>query len=191
MSDDDWERLADAILAIDEPGGSERHRVWWELRDALSDALPLAEFRAFLCDMDEPLKAYLAPPPAPRMAFDEMPEPKTLALFAEVFTRLANGEYEQSGIEKARRFAERMLRTTECEIRPGSHSNNAVRAFMRRRVAEWPDHEPAPTEAKDVMALLQEFPSLTRSEARIVRADETPLEWRRQGPRRPWGRRRR
>jgi hypothetical protein len=57
---------------------------------------------------------------------------------------------------------------------------------MRDRVANWPSHLKAPTEKQDWAALDGHFaPGLTREEFRLVRANETPSHWRKQGRRRP------
>ena len=65
----------------------------------------------------------------------------------------------------------------------------AVRQWMHERVAAWPDDEPAPNEAEDFAAATAHFaPGLSRYEFRMVRESETPAEWRKQGPRKPWGR---
>lgn len=170
----------------------ERYESWWELRAIMERELSQGEFLAFLSDTRPALRAYLEPPAPPKMAFDAMPEPEDIALMAEVMSHLAKGDFDGHAIAAARRWSTTMLRGVNCNITPGTVSDIAVRKFMRQRVAEWPDHLPAPTEAEDVAALQCEFPRrLTRNEARIVRAEETPDEWRRQGPRQPWGRRRR
>lgn len=64
----------------------------------------------------------------------------------------------------------------------------AVRQWFRDRVAQWPDNKPAPSEGEDQQAIAVYFaPGLTRDEIRLVREDETPEAWRKQGPRPPWG----
>jgi len=68
-------------------------------------------------------------------------------------------------------------------------TDRAVRQFMRDRVATWPDATPAPTEKEDWQAATVFFaPGLNRDkEFRLVRREETPDCWRKQGRRRPWG----
>jgi hypothetical protein len=68
-------------------------------------------------------------------------------------------------------------------------TDRAVRQAMRERIAGWPDSKPAPDEEADFLAISAKFApgSLSRDDFRIVRRDETPPEWRTQGPRRPWG----
>jgi hypothetical protein len=67
-------------------------------------------------------------------------------------------------------------------------TNRAVRQWMRDRVASWPNDKPAPSESDDWDAVQQHFaPELSRDEFRNVRKSETPPEWRKQGPRKPWG----
>ena len=66
-------------------------------------------------------------------------------------------------------------------------TNPAVRQWMRDRVASWPDDKSAPSEGEDWDAVQQHFaPGLSRDEFRNVRREETPPEWRKQGPRKPW-----
>ena len=125
--------------------------------------LSQGEFLAFLSDTRPALRAYLEPPAPPKMAFDAMPEPEDIALMAEVMSHLAKGDFDGHAIAAARRWSTKMLRGVNCNITPGTVSDIAVRKFMRQRVAEWPDHLPAPTEAEDVAALQCEFPRrLTR-----------------------------
>jgi hypothetical protein len=70
-------------------------------------------------------------------------------------------------------------------------SNQAVREWIRGRVAGWPDEEAAPTEDEDFEAAKSHFgDGLTRAEFRIVREEGTPQAWRKQGRRKPWGRQR-
>jgi hypothetical protein len=67
-------------------------------------------------------------------------------------------------------------------------TNPAVREWFRSRVADWPDEQPAPSESKDWHAITSFFaPGLSRAEFRLVRKDETPAAWRKQGPRPSWG----
>jgi hypothetical protein len=67
-------------------------------------------------------------------------------------------------------------------------SSKAVREWMRRRVADWPHHKSAPTEDEDWRAARDKFGgNLPRSDFRSVRNEETPPQWRTQGPRRAWG----
>jgi hypothetical protein len=67
-------------------------------------------------------------------------------------------------------------------------TNPAVRQWMRGRVDSWPDDKLTPTEGDDWDAVQQHFaPGLSRDAFRIVRREETPPEWRKQGPRKPWG----
>ena len=67
-------------------------------------------------------------------------------------------------------------------------TNSAVRQWMRNRVASWPNDKPAPPESDDWDAVQQHFaPGLSRDEFRNVRSELTPPEWRKQGPRKPWG----
>jgi hypothetical protein len=62
----------------------------------------------------------------------------------------------------------------------------AVRQFQRNRVAGWPKDRAPPTEQEDWETARNHFgPGLTRDEFRLVRRDETPDAWRRQGRRRP------
>lgn len=73
------------------------------------------------------------------------------------------------------------------ELRP-KPTNPSLRKWMFNRVAGWPDHEPAPTEADDYKAAKNHFDgALTRDELRIIRTQETPEAWRKQGKRFPWG----
>ena len=54
-------------------------------------------------------------------------------------------------------------------------------------IASWPDDKSAPSEGEDWDAVQQHFaPGLSRDEFRNVRREETPPEWRKQGPRKPW-----
>ena len=67
-------------------------------------------------------------------------------------------------------------------------TNPVIRQWMRNRVASWPDDKPAPSEGDDWDAVQQHFATgLSREEFRKVRSAETPSEWRKQGPRKPWG----
>jgi len=67
-------------------------------------------------------------------------------------------------------------------------SNPTVRKWMKERVSNWPDDRPSPSEEEDWRAALDYFgDGLIREELRVVRNQETPIEWRKQGPRRPWG----
>jgi hypothetical protein len=67
-------------------------------------------------------------------------------------------------------------------------TNPAVRHWVRDRVASWPNDKPAPSESDDWDAVQQHFaPELSRDEFRNVRKSETPPEWRKKGPRKPWG----
>jgi hypothetical protein len=64
----------------------------------------------------------------------------------------------------------------------------ALRQWWLGRVASWPDDKPAPSEDDDWDAVQQHFaPGLSREEFRNVRREVTPPEWRKQGPRKPWG----
>jgi hypothetical protein len=63
-----------------------------------------------------------------------------------------------------------------------------VRRWFRARVAEWPDEKPAPNEKEDFKAAQALFgDGLSRAEIRLVRKEETPSAWGRQGKRPPWG----
>ena len=67
-------------------------------------------------------------------------------------------------------------------------TNLSVRQWMLNRVASWPNDKPAPSESDDWDAVQQHFaPGLSRDEFRNVRSELTPPEWRKQGPRKPWG----
>jgi hypothetical protein len=66
-------------------------------------------------------------------------------------------------------------------------SDQAVREFFRQRVISWPEDKSAPSENEDFKAAKATFADLTRVEFRSVRTVETPEEWRKQGPRKPWG----
>lgn len=67
-------------------------------------------------------------------------------------------------------------------------TNQAVRQWMRDRVASWPNDKSTPSEGDDLDAVQQHFaPGLSRDEFRNVRKSETPRGWRKQGPRKPWG----
>jgi hypothetical protein len=67
-------------------------------------------------------------------------------------------------------------------------TDKAVREWMRNRVSNWPDDKPPPNEEMDWSAAGSEFgDTLTQREFRIVRKDETPLAWRKQGRRKSWG----
>jgi hypothetical protein len=169
------------------PAYQSRYRAWWELRVVLVRELSHEQLIGLLRDIEQPLRTYLDPPTTTTLAFDEIPEPPILAMLATVLSKLANGDYEHQAIEEVRRWSTKMLHDVPCNIQPDTPSNKAVRAFMRKRVAEWPDHLPAPNEMEDIQALQREFPGLTRNEVRIVRVDETPNTWRRQGRRQPWG----
>ena len=59
---------------------------------------------------------------------------------------------------------------------------------MRQRVEEHPDDKPAPNEEDDWAAVRAHFGNgLTQREFRLVRKQETPPAWRKQGRRKPWG----
>ena len=68
-------------------------------------------------------------------------------------------------------------------------TRSAVIAWMRERVENWPDHLSAPSENTDWKAASLHFGNGLRRDKdfRPIRADETPLEWQKQGRRRPWG----
>jgi hypothetical protein len=67
-------------------------------------------------------------------------------------------------------------------------TDKAVRKWMRERVANWSDNKPPPSEEMDWIAARREFGNaLSQREFRIVRHDETPVAWRKQGRRKPWG----
>jgi hypothetical protein len=66
-------------------------------------------------------------------------------------------------------------------------TDRAVREWIRARVAAWPDDQPAPCQVDDFAAASIKFDGLSREEFRLVRNEETPAAWRKQGPRRPWG----
>ena len=67
-------------------------------------------------------------------------------------------------------------------------SDKAVRHWMRQRVEEHPDDKPAPNEEDDWDAVRAHFGNgLTQREFRLVRKQETPPAWRKQGRRKPWG----
>lgn len=73
------------------------------------------------------------------------------------------------------------------ESRPRPN-NPSVRAWFRERVVNWPGDKVAPSEEDDWIAINQHFaPGLSRAEFRLVRTEETPPMWRKQGKRRPWG----
>jgi hypothetical protein len=66
--------------------------------------------------------------------------------------------------------------------------NPAVRQWWRERVASWPDDTSTPSEGDDWDAVQQHFaPGLSRDDFRKLRREETPPEWRKQGPRKPLG----
>jgi hypothetical protein len=73
------------------------------------------------------------------------------------------------------------------EGRPKPHLE-AVKDFFLDRVATWADEVPAASEDDDIKAVTGHFaPGISRDEIRTVRREVTPPEWRKQGPRRPWG----
>ena len=77
--------------------------------------------------------------------------------------------------------------TAIADSRPNP-TNPAVRQWFRDRVATWLDDQPAPSELGDWRSITQHFaPGIARKEFRIVRQQETPAAWRKQGPRPPWG----
>ena len=67
-------------------------------------------------------------------------------------------------------------------------TNTAVRQWFRDRVAGWPLDQKAPSQADDWAAAQQYFaPGLSRdNDFRVARKEETPPAWRKQGPRKPW-----
>ena len=70
-------------------------------------------------------------------------------------------------------------------------SDKAVRHSMRQRVEEHPDDKPAPNEEDDWAAVRAHFGNgLTQREFRLLRKQETPPAWRKQGRRKPGGRQR-
>jgi len=77
---------------------------------------------------------------------------------------------------------------TPHDVRP-KPSDRQVRRWFKERVASWPDNLRAPTEMEDWTAVRQHFgAAISRTdEFRLVRRQETPTEWRKQGPRRLWG----
>jgi hypothetical protein len=67
-------------------------------------------------------------------------------------------------------------------------TNRTARPWMHRWET-WPDDKPAPTEAQEFAAAKLEFDenSFSRLDFRLIREQETPVAWRRQGKRKPWG----
>ena len=65
----------------------------------------------------------------------------------------------------------------------------ALRQWFRDRVASWPHELAAPSEHKDFIAASQYFASGfgRDDDFRPARRQYTPAEWRKQGPRLPWG----
>jgi hypothetical protein len=63
-------------------------------------------------------------------------------------------------------------------------TDQAVRQWMRDRVANWPADQKAPSEQTDWDAVQNYFSSgLTRGEFRAIRKEEAPAHWRKQGRR--------
>jgi len=64
-----------------------------------------------------------------------------------------------------------------------------VRRWFADRVANWPDDQPAPSEKMDWEAASRHFGDGLRRDQdfRPIREAATPLEWRKQGKRLPWG----
>lgn len=88
---------------------------------------------------------------------------------------------------RIRRGATEALATPPSDPRP-KPTDAAVRQWMRERVAGWPKDKHAPSEDHDFKAATSYFgPELSREEFRLVRMSETPLDWRKQGPRLAWG----
>ena len=80
-----------------------------------------------------------------------------------------------------------MNASTPVDGRP-KPTTQAVRKWMRDRVAAWPNDNLAPTERDDWHAARRHFANgLTRAEFRLVRSEETPQAWRKQGKRLLWG----
>jgi hypothetical protein len=71
---------------------------------------------------------------------------------------------------------------------PALTEDNVERWFADR-VAKWPDSVPAPSEADDWVAFGGHFgrDSAPRETFRELRRKYTPADWRKQGPRLPWG----
>lgn len=69
-------------------------------------------------------------------------------------------------------------------------TEKAIREWFQNRVETWPLDRPAPSEEDDWQAIKGHFSTelLTRDqEFRPLRHQETPVEWRKQGRRQPWG----
>jgi hypothetical protein len=105
-------------------------------------------------------------------------------------TREPNPDF--AWMDEFRRMKPREISAAPAPVKNAAGSSKptdrALRQWMRDRVASWPDDKPAPSEDDDWDAVQQHFaPELSREEFRNVRRDVTPREWRKQGPRKPWG----
>jgi hypothetical protein len=126
-----------------------------------------------------------------RRARGEIPWPKERRLALDKQSNCPAPEEPDAKIaheQSELRQAEQLRPVADAMGRPPA-TDNAVRAEMRARVAGWPDGERAPDEEADFEAVSKNFApgSLSRDDFRIVRRQETPDEWRKQGRRRPWG----
>lgn len=99
------------------------------------------------------------------------------------------GQISAGTLSEQRRFPAAYPGSTS----PGDHrpkpSDKNVRSFLKNRVANWPDDKCPPNEREDWQAARSHFQGdkLTRDEFRLVRNQETPEPWRKQGKRLPWG----
>lgn len=102
--------------------------------------------------------------------------------------RLARGWFQAEGWDLPPWLLELTPSNPSPPRRRPKPTRKAVVEWIRCRVANWPDHLPAPSEEADRTAARAHFgDGLKRDDFRAIRADETPPEWQKQGRRKPWG----